>query len=79
MNEIIRRHFPASRLPDELRGDLQPDDQVTVVVLKEDRQSAEQRLMALDEILARRRPPYRSVEDIDAEIRGERDAWDERS
>lgn len=79
MNEIIRHHFPASRLPDELRGDLQPDDQVTVVVTKEDRPSTEQRIAALDAILAQRRPPYRSAEDIDAEIRRERDAWDERS
>jgi hypothetical protein len=33
--------------------------------------------MTLEEIIASRRPPYRSKEEIDAEIRRQRDEWDD--
>jgi hypothetical protein len=33
--------------------------------------------MTLEEIIAARRPPYRTKEEIDATIRRQRDEWDD--
>jgi len=47
---------------------------VTVTVTVEERPD---KVMSLDEIWALRRPPYRTKAEIDAEIRRQRDEWDE--
>ena len=75
MNKIVREHYPASKLPADLREGVDPRSTVTVTVMVEGLQRHE-RVMTLDEIFAARRPPFRSVEEIDAEIRRLRDEWD---
>jgi hypothetical protein len=76
MNRIIHEHYPASKLPEDLREGVDPQSTVTVTVTVETLKRPE-RVMSLDEIFAARRPPFRSVEEIDAEIRRLRDEWDD--
>jgi hypothetical protein len=73
MTTIVRRHYPASRLPADLSEGLAADCLVTIEIAVE---SSAGRTMTLDEILALRRPPYRSADEIVADIRRERDLWD---
>jgi hypothetical protein len=76
MNKIIREHYPASKLPEDLREGVDPDSTVTVTVTVEDLKPPE-RVMTLEEIFALRQPPFRTLEDIDADIRRQRDEWDD--
>jgi hypothetical protein len=76
MNKIIvREHYPAAQLPEDLRPSDNPYAQVTVTVEVE--QPQPEHIMSLEEIWARRRPPFRTKEEIDAEIRRQRDEWDD--
>jgi hypothetical protein len=74
MNKIVREHYPASKLPEELREGIDPTGTVTVTIIEEDDQP--ERPMTLEEILALRQPPFRTAEEIDRSIERERDAWD---
>lgn len=74
MNRIIREHYPASKLPEDLREGMDPQSTVTVTVTTEEPKPPES-VMTLEEIFAVRRPPFRSAEEIDAEIRRQRDEW----
>ena len=74
MNRIIRDKFPASKLPAELRQGIDPSAVVTVTI--EEQEPIGDRL-TLDEIFAARRPPFRTVEDIDSSLRAQRDEWGE--
>jgi len=74
MNKIVKEHYPASRLPEDLRAGLDPDVEVTVTVEQE---TAAHDIMTLEEIFAARRPPYRTAEEIDRAIRESRDEWDD--
>lgn len=73
MNRIVRKHFPAERLPQELREGLEGAYVNVTVVVEEE--SVETKPLELDEIFARRRPPYRTPEEIDASLRQERESW----
>ena len=73
MNEIIRKDYPASKLPEDLREGIDPSAKVTVTVIDD---TPPHKPMTLEEIWASRRPPFKSKEEIDAEIRGQRDEWD---
>lgn len=75
MNKVVRENYPASKLPEELRHGLDPSSRVTVIV-QETVEPPEQ-VMTLEEIWALRKPPFRSKEDIDADLRRERDGWDD--
>ena len=75
MNTIIRQHYPASKLPTDLREGIDPESNVTVTIVAEEKPPRTP--PTLEEIWAQRRPPYRTAEDIDAEIRRSRDEWDE--
>lgn len=74
MNKVVLEHYPASKLPDEMRGNVDPDATVTVVVMEE---TSPQKRPTLEEIWARRRPPFRSKEEIDAQWRRQRDEQDD--
>ena len=76
MNKITREHYPASRLPEDLREGVDPGANVTVTVTVEGLQRPEH-VMTLEEIFASRRPPFRTVEEIDEEIRRQRDEWND--
>jgi hypothetical protein len=76
MNKYTREHYPASKLPEDLRGAIDPARRVTVTVVEESTPPA--RVMTLEEIFAAVAPYRRlSAAEIDARIRAERDAWDD--
>jgi hypothetical protein len=75
MNRIVKEHYPASRLPEDLREGVDPAAVVTVTIVEEEGRS--QRVATLDEIFAARQPPFRTPEEIDAELRRQRDEWDD--
>jgi hypothetical protein len=75
MNKVVRENYPASRLPEDLREGIDPASRVTVTVTENEK--SPHKVMSLEEIFASRRPPYRSKEEIDAEIRRLRDEWDD--
>jgi CBS-domain-containing membrane protein len=72
MNKIVRRHFPAEKLPEELKAGLDPCSQVTVTLEAEDRP---EKVMSLEEMFALRRDVYASQREINADIDAVRDEW----
>jgi len=74
MNKITRQNYPASKLPSDLREGIDPGASVTVTI--ESAEAPPHKVMTLEEIFAARRPPFRSAEDIDAEIRESRQGWE---
>ena len=74
MNKIVRDNYPASKLPEDLREGIDPASQVTVVVSQE---TPPDHIMTIEEIFALRKPPFRSAEEINAEVRQLRDEWDD--
>jgi len=74
MNKIIREHYPADLLPEELRQDFPPGAHVTVTISVEDEPHE---VLSLEELFALRTPPFRSGEEIDRELRKQRDEWDD--
>ena len=75
MNKIVKEHYPASKLPEDLRAGVDPAATVTVTIVEEQPQSGKK--ATLDEIFAARQPPFRSAEDIDADLRRQRDEWND--
>jgi hypothetical protein len=75
MNRIVLHHFPASKLPDEMRGKVDPSATVTVTVEEEEKRP--EKVMTLEEIWALRAPPFRTAEEIDEQLRRDRDEWDD--
>ncbi len=75
MNRIVREHYPAALLPEDLRAGLDLDAHVTVSVEVETR--AEQ--VDLDAIFGRAgKSPTRTAGEIDAELAALRDEWQYR-
>lgn len=75
MNKIVREHYPAAQLPEDLRPSDDPNARVRVIIEEEEKRP--ESVLSLDEIWALRRPPFRTKEEIDAEIRSQRDEWDD--
>ena len=75
MNRIVRENYPASKLPDELRVGVDPLSTVTVTIVEEEKRP--ETVMTLEEIFALRRPPFRSAEEIDEDLRRQRDEWND--
>jgi hypothetical protein len=76
MNRIVRENYPVSRLPKDLRVGLDPKAAVTVTIVEEEAKPLE-KAMNSDEIWALRAPPFRTAQEIDDDLRRDRDAWDE--
>jgi hypothetical protein len=76
MNRIVREHYPASKLPEDLRGSVDPAATVTVTVVEEEAKSPKE-VMSLEEIWALRAPPFRTAQEIDDDLRRDRDEWDD--
>ena len=71
MNKVIRKQYLASKLPADLREGLDPESTVTVTI--EEEMKRPEHVVTLEEIFALRRPPFRTAEEIDADIRRQRD------
>jgi hypothetical protein len=72
MNRIVRRHYPASRLPNDLRGQIDPSHEVTVTVTDETPSYAGR---DLSEIFERNAHRKLSEAEILAFLKAERDSW----
>lgn len=79
MNKIVRDNYPASKLPEDLRPTADPDARVRIIVEDESESVLKrpEHVMTFEEIFALRQPPFRSKEEIDEDIRRDRDAWDD--
>ncbi|HKH81444.1 MAG TPA: hypothetical protein VKA03_07530 [Methylovirgula sp.] len=90
MNKIVKEDYPVAKLPEDLREGLDPAQQVRVTIevapsakeeMDRELQSAwfhrPDHVLSLEEIFALRRPPFRSAEEIEEELRRQRDEWDE--
>jgi hypothetical protein len=75
MNRIVREHYPASKLPEDLRAGVDPSSTVTVTIVEEEKRS--EKVMSLEEIFALRTPPFRTAQEIDDDLRRDRDEWDD--
>ncbi len=75
MNRIVKEHYPASKLPEDLRVGVNPASTVTVTIVEEEQKP--ERVATLEEIFASRRPPFRTKEEIDTDLRRQRDEWDD--
>jgi hypothetical protein len=75
MNRIIRENYPASKLPEDLRAGVDPAATVTVTIVEEEKRP--EKVMSLEEIWALRAPPFRTAQEIDDDLRRDRDEWDD--
>ena len=77
MNKIVLEHYPASRLPADLRGKFAPGASVTVTVEEEVRKPLSRE--ALLELMrkAQANAPGTTLEEAVARIRALRDEWDD--
>lgn len=75
MNRIIREHYPASKLPEDLRAGVDPSATVTVTIVEEEKRP--EKVISLEEIWARRSPPFKTAKEIDDNLRRQRDEWDD--
>ena len=73
MNKIQREHYPAVKLPEDLREGIDPSKKVTVTMIEED---PPEKVMTLEEMFSLRTPPYLSKEEIDDHIRTLRVEWE---
>jgi hypothetical protein len=78
MNRIVRENYPASKLPEDLRVGVNPAATVTVTVtVVEDDAKLPKKVMTPEEIWALRAPPFRTAQEIDDDLRRDRDEWDD--
>ena len=75
MNRIVKEHYPASRLPEDLRQGVDPTAIVTVTIVEEE--MSPEKIMSVEEIWALRAPPFKTAQEIDADLRRQRDEWDD--
>ncbi|MDJ0447740.1 hypothetical protein [Methylocystis sp. JR02] len=80
MNKIVRRHFPAERLPKDLRDEIGDGRHVTITIEIEEelgpQKTAEKDWFSRYERL--RRSTFHSLEEVNEHVRAMRDEWDDR-
>ena len=79
MNKVIHEHYPAAKLPEDLREGIDPSRHVTVTVVEEVQPPSREKLVQL---LEQAHARARSVGDVSREeavrrIRDLRDEWDD--
>ena len=80
MNKIVKEHYPASKLPVELREGIDPNDHVTVTVVVEE--GGKRKPLTRGELRdlieeAQRDAKDGTIEDAVARVRALRDEWDD--
>jgi hypothetical protein len=70
MNKIVREHYPASKLPDELREGIDPNATVKIPVETE---ASPEQILSLEEMFALRRDVFMSIRDVDEHVSAMRD------
>jgi len=78
MNKVVLEHYPASKLPDDLRGSIAAGASVRVIVEEEPASRRMSRGEFLESLaVARRNAPGTTVKEAVDRIRGLRDEWDD--
>lgn len=72
MNRIIHEHYPAEKLPLDLREGLAPEARVTITIEAETKPIGE---MSLEELFTLRRDVFASAEEAAQHIRTLREEW----
>ena len=72
MNKIVREHYPAAKLPKDLRPTDNPTARVTVIIEEERRPRKVMSLEAIFSVTGFRR---KSAAQIDAGVRRRRNEW----
>jgi hypothetical protein len=75
MNRIVLEHYPAARLPDDMRAGVDPSSTVTVTIVQEDERP--ERVMTLEEIFSLKGFRRRTATEIDEDLRHQRDEWND--
>ena len=75
MNRMVVEHYPASKLPDDLRAGVDPSSTVTVTIVEEEKRT--ENIMTLEEIFSLKGFRRRSGAEIDEDLRQLRDEWDD--
>ena len=73
MNRIVKEHYPAAKLPDDLRVGMDPDDRVTVTVVTEP--PAVERSRGKRSLFGAAKSRDTSIEEAVARIRALRQEW----
>lgn len=73
MNKIVRKHFDARLLPDDIQVELGRPAFVELTVVAD---TPSERIPTLEDIFAARKPPFRTGADVVQSQRRSRDAWD---
>jgi len=81
MNRIVRDHYPAERLPDDLQKLIDPTRPIRIVIEQEDdhraRKSPDELMAMIESYRATKDNSGKTVEEAVAEIRALRDEWDD--
>ena len=72
MNKIVKEHYPASKLPEDLRVGVDPAATVTVTIVEEETKPL-RKVMTPEELWALRAPPFRTAQEIDDDLGHDRD------
>ena len=75
VNRIVKEHYPASKLPDDLREGLDPRDRVTVTVVAEG-EGMPKAAKPKRSLFGAAKERGTSIEDAVARVRSLRDEWD---
>jgi hypothetical protein len=75
MNTIITRHYPASKLPEDLREGINPSSLVTVTIIQ--RRTSPPQATAVPDEISGTREHANPTKEIGVEIRGGSDDRDE--
>ena len=75
MTRIVRKHYPASRLPEDLREGLPQDARVEIAITVEDREAGGAR-PTLRDYFGAARTKRTSIEEAVCRVRELREEWD---
>jgi hypothetical protein len=77
MNRIVREHYPAAKLPDDLRDEIGAEKRVTITIEIESAGS-DARNDWYSKYQHIRRTNFHSLEEVNDHVRSLRDEWDHR-
>jgi hypothetical protein len=75
MNRIVREHYPAAKLPEELRAEIGGDATVRVTIEIEDAGEAAPKSDWFSRHEHLRRSNFHSTDEVNAYVRALRDEW----
>lgn len=80
MNKIVREHYPASRLPEDLREEIGENAKVTVTIVVEESEKAGEPdgQSWFDRHKHVQRDYFKSTEEVNEYVRSLRDEWSHR-